>query len=144
VGLGSISHEYISSSPQDTLKLGEKIGKRLHPGSIVTLKGPLGAGKTVFASGIALALGITETITSPTYTIINEYEGTVPFYHIDTYRLTGDEDFRLTGGEELLFEKGVCVIEWPERISLIPHDNVISIEITIMEDGKRKIRYDTV
>jgi len=139
---GKISHEYIASSPQDALKLGEKIGKLLKPGSIVTLKGALGAGKTVFAAGIARALGITETVTSPTYTIINEYEGTVPLYHIDAYRLAGDEDFKLAGGEELLFGEGVCVIEWPERLSLIPQDKAITVEIIIMEDGKRKIRYD--
>jgi len=142
VDLGKTSHEYISSSPQDTLKLGEDIGRLLKPGSIVTLKGALGAGKTVFAAGIARALGITETVTSPTYTIINEYEGTVPLYHIDTYRLAGDEDFKLAGGEELLFEKCICVIEWPERISLVPQDKVITVEITIMEDGKRRIRYN--
>jgi tRNA threonylcarbamoyladenosine biosynthesis protein TsaE len=113
----------------------------LEPGSIVTLKGTLGAGKTVLASGIARALGITGQITSPTYTIINEYGEKTPLYHIDAYRLTGDDDFRLAGGEELLYGKGVCIIEWPERLSLLPQDKVTMVEITIMEDGKRKILY---
>jgi tRNA threonylcarbamoyladenosine biosynthesis protein TsaE len=129
----------VSSSPEETLLFGEKIGKFLGPGSIVTLKGKLGAGKTVLAAGIARVLGITGGVTSPTYTIINEYEGKTPLYHIDTYRLAGDDDFRLTGGEELLYGKGVCIIEWPERLSLLPQDKVIAVEIIIMEDGKRKI-----
>jgi tRNA threonylcarbamoyladenosine biosynthesis protein TsaE len=137
------SYEFISNFPEETLTLGENIGKELKPGSIVTLKGPLGSGKTVFAAGIARALGIAETVTSPTYTIISEYEGKMPLYHIDTYRLAGDEDFRLAGGEEALFGEGVCVIEWPERLTLIPLDKAINVEITLMEDGKRKIRYYT-
>jgi len=135
--------EYVSSSPEETLLFGEKIGEMLEPGSIVTLKGTLGAGKTVLASGIARALGVTGQITSPTYTIINEYEAKekTPLYHIDAYRLTGDDDFRLTGGEELLYGKGVCIIEWPERLKLLPKDKVISVEIIIMEEQKRKILY---
>jgi tRNA threonylcarbamoyladenosine biosynthesis protein TsaE len=131
--------EYLSSSPEETLLLGEEIGKSLAPGSIVTLKGQLGAGKTVFAGGIARALGITETITSPTYTIINEYGKDIPLYHIDTYRLAGDDDFILTGAEELLYGQGICIIEWPERLSLLPEDKIFAVEIIIMEDGKRKI-----
>jgi tRNA threonylcarbamoyladenosine biosynthesis protein TsaE len=138
---GDIKGEYISSFPEETLLLGEKIGNLLRPGSIVTLKGKLGAGKTVLATGIARALGITGQVTSPTYTIINEYGDKTPLYHIDAYRLAGDDDFRLTGGEELLYGKGVCIIEWPERLSLLPQDKVIAVEIIIMEDGKRKILY---
>ncbi|MDR2701532.1 MAG: tRNA (adenosine(37)-N6)-threonylcarbamoyltransferase complex ATPase subunit type 1 TsaE [Spirochaetaceae bacterium] len=133
--------EYVSSSPEETLLLGEKIGGLLGPGSIVTLKGTLGAGKTVLAAGIARALGISGQITSPTYTIINEYGNKTPLYHIDAYRLAGDEDFRLAGAEELLYGKGVCIIEWPERLSLLPQDKVFKVEIVIREDGKRKILY---
>jgi len=135
------SWECISSSPEETRQLGEKIGALLGPGSIVRLTGKLGAGKTVLAGGIARALGVTEAVTSPTYTIISEYGGNLPLYHMDTYRLAGDEDFRLAGGEELLYGKGVCVIEWPERLKLLPLDKVLTVEITILEDGKRKIRY---
>jgi len=138
---GTISREYVSSSAEETLLLGEKIGKLLGPGSIVTLKGKLGAGKTVLASGIARALEISGQITSPTYTIINEYGDKIPLYHIDTYRLAGDDDFRLAGCEELLYGKGVCIIEWPERLSILPRNKVITVEIIIMEDGKRKILY---
>jgi len=139
---GPVYREYISSSPEETRRLGEKIGAFLGPGSIVRLTGKMGAGKTVLAGGIARALGVAETITSPTYTIISEYEGKLPLYHMDAYRLAGDEDFRLTGGEELLYGKGVCVIEWPERLKLLPSDRVLTVEITILEDGKRKIEHN--
>jgi len=139
---GPVNQETISSSPEETRRLGEEIGALLEPGSIVRLTGKMGAGKTVLAGGIARALGVTETVTSPTYTIISEYGGKLPLYHMDTYRLAGDEDFRLAGGEELLYGKGVCVIEWPERLSLLPLDRVLTVEIAILEGDKRKIRYE--
>jgi len=143
VSRSPVYRECISSSPEETRRLGEEIGSLLGPGSIVRLMGKMGAGKTVLAGGVALALGVAETVTSPTYTIISEYGGSLPLYHIDTYRLAGDEDFQLAGGEELLYGKGICVIEWPERLTLLPMDKVLTVEITILEDGKRKIRYTT-
>jgi tRNA threonylcarbamoyladenosine biosynthesis protein TsaE len=127
----------ISSSPEETLALGEEFGKQLQPGSVVALAGPLGAGKTVFTRGIALALGVEEEITSPTYIIIGEYEGRIPLYHMDAYRLAGDDDFRLAGAEEYLYGEGVCVIEWPERLTLLP-GHAIRLAITIQDDGKRR------
>ena len=134
---------YITSNSEDTIKIGENIGKLLIPGSIVALRGKLGAGKTVLARGIARALGVSMEINSPSYTIINEYEArNMPFYHIDTYRLLGDEDFRLAGGEEILFGSGVCVIEWPEKISL--PSNIVNVEIDILPDGNRHIHYKDI
>jgi tRNA threonylcarbamoyladenosine biosynthesis protein TsaE len=131
---------YISSSPLETMRLGEKIGGLLKPGGIVALKGNLGAGKTVFARGIARALGVTEDLTSPTYTIISEYPGAdMNVYHMDAYRLSGHDDFVLAGGEDLLYGGGVCIVEWPERLRL--PGAVFSVEIEILEDGKRRIRY---
>ena len=132
--------EWVSSSPLETIHLGEKIGNLLKPGGIVALRGNLGAGKTVFAKGIAGALGVTEELTSPTYTIINEYEGAaMPVYHMDAYRLSGDEDFFFAGGEDLLYGGGVCIIEWPERLRL--PEAVFFVDIEILENGKRRIRY---
>jgi len=131
---------YVSSTPEETASLGEKIGILLKPGDIVAIQGELGTGKTVFARGIARALGVMENLTSPTYTIISEYEAkSLLFYHMDMYRLSGDDDFCLAGGKELLFGTGICVIEWPERINLPP--SVINVRIEIMKDGKRHIRY---
>jgi len=130
----------ISSTPEETMLLGKKIGGILKQGDIVALSGKLGAGKTIFARGIAMSLGVQETLMSPTYTIISEYEAKViPFYHMDMYRISGDDDFRLTGGEEFLYGRGVCVIEWPERISL--PSSALYVYIGIMEDGKRLICY---
>ena len=135
--------DYISSDPEETMQIGEEIGSRLKPGSIVALRGKLGAGKTVFARGIARSLGVQEELTSPTYTIINEYETeTMPFYHIDAYRLSGDDDFRLAGGEEKLYGNGVCVVEWPQRIKLPAF--AVNVEIEIMEDGRRHIHYGNI
>jgi len=114
----------------------------LRKGSVLALRGPLGAGKTCFVKGIARFLAVEEEITSPTYTIVSEYAGKlngqdVPFYHIDAYRLQGDDDFYALGGEEYLFGEGVSVVEWSERIpnSLPPEAWIIDIEIT---DGNRR------
>jgi tRNA threonylcarbamoyladenosine biosynthesis protein TsaE len=105
----------------------------------VALRGGLGAGKTYFTKGIAAGLGITDTVTSPTYTIINEYEGKLPLYHIDAYRLQGDADFAALGAEEFLYGDGVTVIEWSERIPVsIPADAVF-VTIETLENGDRKI-----
>ncbi|MDR2433108.1 MAG: tRNA (adenosine(37)-N6)-threonylcarbamoyltransferase complex ATPase subunit type 1 TsaE [Treponema sp.] len=124
--------EIVSSSPEETASLGERVAGRLHRGSVIALRGGLGSGKTCFAKGIARGLGIGENITSPTYTIVCEYPAPVPLYHIDAYRLTGDEDFENTGAAELLGGEGIAVIEWSERIprSLPPGALSVSIEIT--------------
>ena len=127
--------------------IAECIGKLLEKGSVLALRGPLGAGKTCFVKGIARFLGVEEEITSPTYTIVSEYEGQIngqrlPFYHIDAYRLQGDDDFCALGGDEYLFGAGLCVVEWSERIpnSLPPEAWIINIEIS--GDNRRIIRVD--
>ncbi|MDR2143050.1 MAG: tRNA (adenosine(37)-N6)-threonylcarbamoyltransferase complex ATPase subunit type 1 TsaE [Treponema sp.] len=131
--------EQISGSAKETTRLGKKLGGLLRPGSVVALSGGLGAGKTCFAKGIALALGIHEEITSPTYTIVCEYEGAVPLRHIDAYRLSGEADFELMGGKELVFGDHVVVIEWPEKISRFLPQNTIYVTIEIC-GKKRTIR----
>ncbi|MDR0524873.1 MAG: tRNA (adenosine(37)-N6)-threonylcarbamoyltransferase complex ATPase subunit type 1 TsaE [Spirochaetaceae bacterium] len=130
----------ISSNPEETLALGENLAGRLGPGRVIALRGALGAGKTVFAQGVARGLGVEETVTSPTFPIISEYEGTLPFYHIDAYRLKGDADFRNLGGEELLEGSGVVLIEWSENISRSIPKSAIIVEIRILEDGRRGIQ----
>jgi tRNA threonylcarbamoyladenosine biosynthesis protein TsaE len=129
----------ISSSPEETIAAGEKIARGLKKGSIVALRGGLGAGKTCLAKGIARGLGIQGEITSPTYTIISEYEGAVPFYHIDAYRLGGDDDFSALGGEELLFGGGISVIEWSERLPRSIPPQAITVEITFEGEERRSI-----
>jgi len=126
--------------------LGKRFAHILEKGSVVALTGPLGAGKTCFVKGIARGLGICEEVTSPTYTIISEYEGTlgeedpVPFYHIDAYRLRGNDDFYAIGGEEIVFGKGISVIEWSERIPDFIPALAIKVEIKIIKDDNRLIR----
>ena len=117
--------------------MGERFAEKLKKGSVIALKGGLGAGKTCLVKGIARGLGITEIVTSPTYTIVSEYSArlngeTVPLYHIDAYRLNGDEDFENTGAGELMGGGGIAIIEWSERIPRsIPTDALhIDIEIT--------------
>ncbi|GHU88959.1 hypothetical protein FACS189476_07000 [Spirochaetia bacterium] len=125
-----------TSSPEETVVLGERLAPHLRPGSVLALRGGLGAGKTCLTKGIARGLGITEEVTSPTYTIISEYGGRLPLYHIDAYRLTGDDDFANLGGEEILYGSGVAVIEWSERLPhSLPVDAItIDIEISGGED----------
>jgi tRNA threonylcarbamoyladenosine biosynthesis protein TsaE len=129
----------VSSSPEETIAAGERIASFLREGSVVALRGGLGVGKTCLTKGIARGLGIKEEITSPTYTIVSEYQGVLPFYHIDLYRLMGDDDFAALGGEELLYGGGVSVIEWSERI---PHSIppwAVTIEIGLAPNGQRRI-----
>lgn len=125
------------------MALGEKIGRIIPGGTIVALHGTLGAGKTTFVKGIARGLGICEEITSPTYTIISEYEGRLRLYHMDAYRLAGSEDFRESGGEEYFDDPGaVSIIEWAERIASSLPSRASSIDIQIMTDGSRLLRID--
>jgi tRNA threonylcarbamoyladenosine biosynthesis protein TsaE len=130
----------LSSSPEETAALGERMGRLLSRGSVVALRGGLGAGKTCFAKGIARGLGVSEEVTSPTYTIISEYEGSLPLYHIDAYRLSGDEEFRALGAEELLCGGGVSVIEWSERIPRSLPPEAVCVELEIAGGEKRRIR----
>jgi tRNA threonylcarbamoyladenosine biosynthesis protein TsaE len=120
-----------TASAEETAALGERIAGRLAPGSILALRGGLGAGKTCLVKGIARGLGVKETVTSPTYTIISEYSGFLPLYHIDAYRLEGDDDFESAGARELIYDGGVSVIEWSERLSSsLPRDCIV-VEIEI-------------
>jgi tRNA threonylcarbamoyladenosine biosynthesis protein TsaE len=121
------------------MALGVRLARRLGPGSVVALRGGLGAGKTCLAKGIARGLGIDEPVTSPTYTIVSEYQGRLPLYHIDAYRLEGDEDFENLGGKELLFGEGVSVIEWSERIPRSLPEDAVFVDINISGGGRRII-----
>jgi len=127
----------LTITADQTLKLGEKIGNSCIPGSIVSLRGPLGSGKTVVAKGIALSLNIEDPITSPTFTIIQEYNGRIPMIHMDLYRIDSIEEFELLGAEELLFSSNVTIIEWSELIENILPENTIRVEISINKDSTR-------
>ena len=131
-----------------TLAFGERLGRCLEPGDIILLFGDLGAGKTTLTQGICRGLGITEEyIRSPTFTLVNEYLGDFPIYHIDLYRLDSFSEIEALGLEEYLFSNGVCIIEWAEKLSpntnKIPGlgiDERIEIQITIGKENHRTFK----
>jgi tRNA threonylcarbamoyladenosine biosynthesis protein TsaE len=128
--------------------LGERFAEKLKKGSVIALKGGLGAGKTCLVKGIARGLGVAENVTSPTYTIVSEYSTRlkgeiISLYHIDAYRLNGDEDFENTGAGELMGGGGIAIIEWSERVPRSIPADAITIEIEITGPQSRLFRvYD--
>ena len=119
-----------TKTPQETFEVGKKIGENARPGQIYTLTGDLGAGKTVFTQGVAAGLGITEPISSPTFTIIQEYEsGRLPLYHFDVYRIGDIEEMEEIGYDDYFFGQGICLIEWADLIEEILPENLIKIRI---------------
>ena len=121
---------YETNSAQETFELGRRIGQQAKKGQIYTLEGDLGVGKTVLTQGVAAGLKITEPISSPTFTILQEYqEGRLPFYHFDVYRIGDVEEMEEIGYDDYFFGDGICLIEWANLIQEILPENVISIVI---------------
>ncbi len=119
-----------SFSPEETFRIGERIGKTAQAGEIYTLRGDLGVGKTVFTQGVAAGLGIREPVNSPTFTIIQEYdEGRLPFFHFDVYRIEDIEEMEEIGYDDYFFGGGVCMIEWPGRIEELLPGSCIDVQI---------------
>ena len=109
--------QYITNSPAETEAVGAALGKIIHPGTVIAYRGDLGAGKTAFTRGLARGLGCTEIVTSPTYTIVNEYlGGRLPLFHFDMYRLGSSDDLWDIGWEDYLDRNGVCAVEWSENV----------------------------
>jgi len=136
--------EFVSNSAEETFSLGQRVAAVLKAGSVVALRGELGSGKTCLTKGIACGLGIGETVTSPTYTIVSEYQrdASPTLFHIDAYRLDNDDDFLRLGGDEILNSGGICVIEWSERICRSLPQDAITIEIVITCPSSRLLRID--
>lgn len=127
---------------EETIELGRKIGSLLKKGDIIAMQGTLAAGKTTITKGIAEALGVKDNITSPTFCLISEYEGKMPLYHMDVYRLDGTEDFAGLGTEDMLYGEGVSIIEWSEKVmSELPKKTII-LKLEPHEDGSRTITID--
>ena len=129
-----------TNSAEETFALGKALGEKASPGQIYTLDGDLGTGKTVFTQGVAAGLGITEAISSPTFTIIQEYDtGRLPLYHFDVYRIGDIEEMEEIGYDDYFFGEGICLIEWADLICEILPEHVI--RITIEKDLEKGFDY---
>ncbi len=141
---GRLSLTFISGSAERTTAAGKIIGDCLRPGDVVALIGELGSGKTCLTQGIARGLGVPEgyRITSPTFTLINEYPGRTRLYHLDVYRLAGSDDLVDMGYEEYFYGDGVAVIEWAEKVEeLLPEDSLV-IVLRYLDESSREIRIE--
>lgn len=131
-----------SSSPDETIQLAKRFAQTIKPGDVVCLKGNLGAGKTQFVRGFVQGLGLSgDVVSSPTFTIINEYDGKLPVYHFDCYRLEHVEEALEIGAEEYLYGDGVCIVEWPDRIRDLLPPSSKHVTFSITGKNKREISF---
>ena len=131
--------EYITNSPEETEKIGAALANTLKPGMVIAYRGDLGAGKTAFTRGLARGLGYTDSVTSPTYTIVNEYlGGRLPLFHFDMYRLRSADDLWDIGWEDYLDRGGVCAVEWSENVA-DAMEGAITVSIAKLGDTTRRI-----
>ena len=132
--------EFLTNSPEETERVGAALGKILKPGTVLAYRGDLGAGKTAFTRGLARGLGYAEPVTSPTYTIVNEYlGGGLPLFHFDMYRLASSDDLWDIGWEDYLDRNGIAAVEWSENISDALEDAIV---ITIHKTGETSRRIE--
>ena len=129
---------FLTNAPQETEALGEALAKTLMPGTVIAYRGDLGAGKTAFTRGLARGLGYAEPVTSPTYTIVNEYlGGRLPLFHFDMYRLCSSEDLWDIGWEDYLERGGVCAVEWSENVADAMEEPILVTIEKLGEDARR-------
>ena len=132
--------EIITHSPEETRAPGERLAGASGPGTVVAFTGDLGAGKTAFISGMARGLGIEERVTSPTFTIVNEYEGgRLPLFHFDMYRLGSADELFHIGWEDYLARGGVCAVEWSENVAEAIEDDAVRVDIARGEDENSRV-----
>ena len=131
--------EFLTNSPEETEAIGKRLGEKLAPGAVIAYQGDLGAGKTAFTRGVALGLGAKEQVTSPTYTIVNEYlSGKYPLFHFDMYRLASSDDLFDIGWEDYLDRGGICAVEWSENVA-DAMENAIVVTIEKLGEDTRRI-----
>ena len=131
--------EFITNSPAETERIGAFLAEKLQPGTVIAYRGDLGAGKTAFTRGIAKGLGCRDCVTSPTYTIVNEYlSGRMPLFHFDMYRLTSADDLWDIGWEDYLDRGGVCAVEWSENVEEAL-ERFVLVNIEKIGDESRRI-----
>ena len=138
--------EWITNCEKETEQLGERLGAALKPGSVLAYTGDLGAGKTAFTRGVARGLQVPERVTSPTFNIVNEYEGgRLPLFHFDMYRLGGADELFDIGWEDYLAQNGVCAVEWSENVEEALEEGTIRIDIRRgVHDHQRRISIEGV
>ena len=130
--------EFLTNSPAQTEEVGAALGNIIKPGTVIAYRGDLGAGKTAFTRGLARGLGSSEMVTSPTYTIVNEYlGGRMPLFHFDMYRLASSDDLWDIGWEDYLDRNGVCAVEWSENVEDALEDPIIITIEKLGEDSRR-------
>ena len=130
-------------SPEETVELGRRLGEQLVPGDVIALVGPLGAGKTQLTRGIALGAGSTGRVTSPTFKLVNEYDGRVRVYHLDAYRLHGADDLVALGCDEFFDGDGAAVVEWADRVAEALPDDRVRVDIAITGATSRRLTFST-
>ncbi len=134
--------DIISKSVNTTIKIGRAIAGSLQRGDIICLSGQLGAGKTVLTKGIACGLGVDmRRVTSPTFVLIRQYNGKMPLYHFDLYRLKEATDMFALGYEEYFYNEGVSVVEWPDRLGCLMPGELLKVEISFRQENQRKLKF---
>jgi tRNA threonylcarbamoyladenosine biosynthesis protein TsaE len=136
-----VTFEWISTSPDQTISFGRMLGEMLPSGSFVALIGNLGSGKTVLAKGIAQGLGVEDhrDVTSPSFVLVHEYQGRVPVFHVDLYRLEGSSAIEEIGWDELVYGPGVTLVEWADKIVTHWPEDRIEVRLEWAEDERRKL-----
>ncbi len=136
-----MDYKYTSRCEEDTMEIAENIESEKFPGMVICLNGELGSGKTVFVKGFAKALGITDTITSPTFSLVKEYmDGEMPLYHMDVYRL--DETNNNIGISDYFNKDGVCIVEWPEMIQDQLPEERLDVKIKVLDENRRLLIFE--
>jgi tRNA threonylcarbamoyladenosine biosynthesis protein TsaE len=133
-----VTRRLVSLTAEETLEIGRRLAEDLRPGDVVALSGELGAGKTTLVKGIALGLGVREPVTSPTFTLIQEYEGRLPVYHVDLYRIREAESLEDLGLEEYFYGTGVTLVEWPEKAASFLPPSALTVNISVQAGGRRQ------
>ena len=132
----------VTNNEKETFAAGEQLAKQLKPGDVVALYGGLGAGKTAFVSGLAHGLGLSARVSSPTFTIVNEYLGKTSLFHFDMYRLKNSDELFEIGWEDYLERGGICAVEWSENVKDVFLPDTIKVKIEKLDDNVRCIAID--
>ena len=142
MNISDMTRNFVTTSVEETIALGRKLGKVLRPGDVVALDGDLGAGKTALVRGMARGLELGEAVSSPTFTIVNEYPGHPALFHFDLYRLKNAEELYAIGWEDYLDRDGICVTEWSENAEEALPEDAVRVFFERLGETERRIRVE--